>query len=156
MAWNIKPFSAKFFYDFIQTCLSPIAKWCFQGSTAPIKTGPNTLRLDPHMMTLKSSPNNLCAPLSPINITTMIRQHAKFPPCTSKPVHEAIHYPTANFGPLLRGSVNNQAPGDLGVMFDTNMTPKVTESLVTRLWFESRSFRLWMKSFNPLLQEPGP
>ena len=96
-----KTFPYPIFYHFIQICLLQLPNenltWCFQGSTAPIKTGPNTLRLDPHMMTLKSPPNNLYAPLSPINITTMIRQHAKFPPCTSKPVHEAIHYPTANY-----------------------------------------------------------
>ena len=47
----------------------------------PHKKWSQPLWLAPHMMTLKSS-LNLHAPPSPINMTTMIRQH-KFPPSAS-------------------------------------------------------------------------
>ena len=77
----------------------------------------------PHMMTLKSSPN-LHAPPSPINMTTMIRQHTKFPPSAIPPgklVHQSIHCPTANFRPLLRGSLANPT---LSTALDTYFTPR--------------------------------
>ena len=38
----------------------------------------------PYLMILKSPPN-LHAPPSPTNMTTMIKQHAKFAPSTSSP-----------------------------------------------------------------------
>ena len=62
-----------------------ICTWCLKGSNPPIKTGPKPLwlALPPphlhHMTTLKSSPK-ICAPPSPINMATMIRQHKKFCP----------------------------------------------------------------------------
>ena len=74
---------------------------------SPNKSGPNPLWLAPHMITLKSSAN-LYVPPSPINMTTMIRKYTKFPLSAispGKPVHQAIHYPTANFRPLSRGSI---------------------------------------------------
>ena len=84
----------------------------------------NLLWLGPHMTTLKSPPN-LNVPPSPLNMTTMMRQHTKFPSlllvCPGKPVHQAIHYPTANFGPLLRGSVANPI---LITSFDTYMSAR--------------------------------
>ena len=43
-------------------------------------------------------------------MASMIRQHIKFRLLldpTSKPDHQAIHCPTANFGPLSRGSITN-------------------------------------------------
>ena len=42
------------------------------------------LWLAPHMMTLKFPPNLYALP-GPINMTTMIRQHTKFPPTASSP-----------------------------------------------------------------------
>ena len=36
-----------------------------------------------------------------------------------KPSHQAIHYPTANFGPLSTGSITNSM---LITAFDTNLT----------------------------------
>ena len=79
----------------------------------------------PHVMTLKSPPN-LNAPSGPINITTMIRQHTKFPP--GRPTHRAIHCPTANFGQPSTCSITNPM---LVTAFDTYLT-QVTRSLVTR------------------------
>ena len=38
-----------------------------------------------------------------------------------KPDHQAIHCPTANFGPLSRGSVTNPM---LVTVLDTHMTPR--------------------------------
>ena len=75
------------------------------------------------MMTLKYSPN-LYALTGPINMTTMIRQHTKFPlllVLPGKPDHQAIHCPTANFGPLSRGNVTNPM---LITAFDTYVTPR--------------------------------
>ena len=74
------------------------------------------------MITLKSLPN-LYAPPSPINMTTMIIQSSLLlldPP--GKLDHQTIHCPTANFGPLSRGNVNNP-------MLITVFDPKVTRSL---------------------------
>ena len=98
-----------------------IFTWCLEGSTPPVKNGPNHLWLAPHTMTSKSSPN-LYVPPSLINMTTMIRQ------CSSlllvpqgKPVHQAIHYSTANFRPLLRGNVPKPM---LITAFDTYLSPR--------------------------------
>ena len=57
-------------------------------------------------------------------MTTMIRQHTKFrlllvPP--GKPDHQAIHCPTANFGPLSRGSITNPM---FITVFDAYLTPR--------------------------------
>ena len=72
----------------------------------------------------KISPSpNLYALLSPINMTTMIRQHKSSPllqDLPGKADHKAIHCPTANFGPLSRGSVTNSM---LITVFDTYLTP---------------------------------
>ena len=38
-----------------------------------------------------------------------------------KPGHKAIHWPTANFGPLLRGSLTNPM---LITVFDAYLTPR--------------------------------
>ena len=43
-----------------------------------------------------------------------------------KPDHQAIHCPTANFGPLSRGSITNPI---LITVFDTYLASKVTKSL---------------------------
>ena len=69
-------------------------------------------------------PSNLHALLSPINMETMIRQHKKFPLLLDppgKPDQQVIHCPTANFGPLLRGSFSNPM---LIAVLDTQMTPR--------------------------------
>ena len=73
------------------------------------------------MMILNPLPN-LYSPPSPLNMTTMMRQHTNFPLVLvpqNKPVHQAIHYPTANFGPLSKGSVTNPM---LITAFDTHLT----------------------------------
>ena len=57
-------------------------------------------------------------------MTTMIRQHTKFPTSAAKPVHQATHCPTTNFEPLLRGSVTNPM---LITAFDTYSTPRHQE-----------------------------
>ena len=75
------------------------------------------------MMTLKST-LDLYAPLSSINKATMIRQHTVFLLLLfrpGKPVHQAIHCPTANFGPLLTGSITNPM---LITVFGTYLTPR--------------------------------
>ena len=56
-----------------------------RGVSSPHKNGHISLWLAPHMMTLKS-PRNLYALPGPINMTTMIRQHTKFPPTASSPM----------------------------------------------------------------------
>ena len=74
------------------------------------------------MMALK--PLNLYAPQRPINMTTMIKQHTKFPPTASSPrqtFHQAIHCPTANSGPLSKDSVTNLM---LIIAFDAYLTPR--------------------------------
>ena len=54
------------------------------GGQLPHKNGPISLWSTPYMMTLKSFPN-LSAPLSPINMTTMIGEHTMFPPTANSP-----------------------------------------------------------------------
>ena len=57
-------------------------------------------------------------------MTIMIRQNAKLSPTArspGQPEHQAIHCPTANFGPLSRGSVTNAI---LITVFDTYLTPR--------------------------------
>ena len=74
------------------------------------------------MMTLKSTPD-LYAPLSSINKATMKRQYTVFPLLLFRPgnpAHQAIHCPTANFGPLLTGSITNPM---LITAFGTYLTP---------------------------------
>ena len=74
------------------------------------------------MMALK--PLNLYAPQRPINMTTMIKQHKSFPLLLvppGKPVHQAIHCPTANSGPLSKDSVTNLM---LIIAFDAYLTPR--------------------------------
>ena len=69
----------------------------------------------------KISPN-LYVPPSPINITTMISQHRKFPPTSisqGKPAHRAFHWLTAKFGPISLGSITNPM---LITAYDTNLT----------------------------------
>ena len=76
------------------------------------------------MATLKSPPNLYALP-SPINMTSMTRQHTEFPPVLLDPSgkhdQQAILCPIANFGPLLRGSVTNPM---LITVFDTYLTPR--------------------------------
>ena len=101
-------------------CQIKISAWCLEGSTPPNKNVPFVAC--PPYDGFKILPN-LYAPPSLINMTTMKRQHKNFllllvPP--DKPVHQAIHYPTANFGPLLRGSITNPM---LITVFDTYLTP---------------------------------
>ena len=75
------------------------------------------------MMITSNSP-----PIS-MNMTTMEKdntQHTtnKFPlrlDPLGKPDHQALQCPTANFGPLLKGSVTNQM---LITVFDIYLTPK--------------------------------
>ena len=78
-----------------------------------------------HLITSKSPPSpNLYALPSPTNMTTMIRQHKSSPllqDLPGKADHQAIHCPTANFGPLSRGSVTNSM---LITVFDTYLTPR--------------------------------
>ena len=97
--------------------------WCIERLSPPIKNVPILSWLassppPPHVMTLKSPPN-LNAPSGPINITTMIRQHTKFPP--GRPTHRAIHCPTANFGQPSTCSITNPM---LVTAFDTYLTPR--------------------------------
>ena len=64
---------------------------------------------------------------SPINMTTTIR-HASFPLLldpTGKPNNQVIHSPTANFGPLSRGSVINFYVNHCDNHFNTYLTPKL-------------------------------
>ena len=44
-----------------------------------------------------------------------------------KPDHQAVHYPTANFGPLSRGNVTNPT---LITVFDTYLTQRSARSWV--------------------------
>ena len=81
-----------------------------------------SLRGLPHH-TLKS-PAKLYTLPSPINITTMVKQHTKLSPNAISPgklAHQAIHCPAASFGPLPRGSVTNSM---LITAFDTYLTPR--------------------------------
>ena len=96
-------------------------------SRGQLPHGSIPLWLVPHIMTLKSLPNLYALP-GPTNMTTMIRQHTKFPlllVLSGKPDHEAIHCPTANVGRLSSGSVTNPM---LITVFDAYLTPKVTGS----------------------------
>ena len=61
---------------------------------------------------------------SPINVTNGIRQHIVFPLLLdppSKPDQQAIHCPTANFGLLSRGSINNPM---FITVFDAYLSPR--------------------------------
>ena len=107
----------------------------------------------PHIHThdnFKISPKLYAVP-SPINITNMIRQHREFPPTArslGKPDQQAIHCPTANFGPLSRDSVTNPM---LITVFDNYLTPRSSRAWVwvkILIWF-------WM-CFNLILHESGP
>ena len=80
-----KLFPAPFFNHFIQPSPPPIAKLeslhgvFLRGQFPPIKMVPSLCSLpSPHIITSKSPPNIYALP-SPINMGTMIRQHAKFP-----------------------------------------------------------------------------
>ena len=83
-----KIFLCPIFNHFIQPSPPPLPDenlyMVSSGVNSPIKNGPNPLWLAPHMMTLKSFPN-LYVPLSPINMTTMIRQYTEFSPSASSP-----------------------------------------------------------------------
>ena len=86
------------------------------------KNGPFPLWLTPHM-TLKSPPNLNALPSS-TNMTTMIRQHTKFPPTASsprQPGHQAMHCPTGNFGWLPSGNIINLM---LITAYDTYLNPR--------------------------------
>ena len=79
--------------------------------------------MTPSLDEFKISPN-LYVPPSPINVTTMISQHTKFPPTTisqEKPAHRAFHWPTAKAGPISLGSITNPM---LITGYDTNLTPE--------------------------------
>ena len=65
-------------------------------------------------------PRNLYAPPSPINMTTMIRQHTKFPYNVSSPKQ------TFNFEPLSKGSITN--PISI-TAFDTYLNPTSPEAV---------------------------
>ena len=102
-----KHFPAPFFNYFIQP--SPPA-------TAKLKSLHGVLR------------DQLPPTSPPINMTTMIRQNTKRQKTKSfplllhhpgKPDHQAINCPTANFGPLSKGSVSNPI---LITVFDPNVT----------------------------------
>ena len=100
----------------------------------PHKNGPIPLWLAPHMIIQNLPPPNLYALSSPIDMATMIRYHIKFPlllDSPGKPDHQAIHCPTANFGPLSRGSVTNPI---LITVFDTYLTPR---SPVAWVWVKT-------------------
>ena len=56
-----------------------VSRWV----NSPHKKGPISLWLGPHMA-LKF-PSSLCPTPGPINMTTMIKQHTKFPPTASPP-----------------------------------------------------------------------
>ena len=61
----------------------------------------------------------------------MMIQYTVFPPTArspkAKPDHEAIHYHTANFEPLLRGSVIDPL---LITVFDSYLIPRSPEACV--------------------------
>ena len=93
----------------------------------PHKNGSIPLWLAHHMITSKS-PSNLYDLPSPLNMTTMISQHTKFPPTTRFPRQTwspGYSIPTANFGPPSRSSVTNPMLITVWYLFD----PKVTGSL---------------------------
>ena len=69
-------------------------------------------------MTLKSPPQPIC-PSKSHKYDNYYKTTYKVPP--DKPVHQAIHYPMANFGPLLKGSVPNPM---LITAFDTYLTSR--------------------------------
>ena len=84
-----KLFLASFFNHFIQPSSPPTAKLkSLHGILRyqrPHKNGPITLWLVPHMITSKDLSPNLYALPSPVNVTTMIRQHTKFPHTARSP-----------------------------------------------------------------------
>ena len=89
----------------------------------PHEIGSIPLWLAPRMMTLKSLPNLNALP-GPINITTMIRKHTRFPPTASslrQTLSPGCSLSHSNFGPLSRDSVTNLM---LITVFDAFLTPR--------------------------------
>ena len=68
--------------------------------------------------------SNLYALPSPVNMTNMIRQDTEFPPTPRSPSQTC---PTANFGPLSRGSIIIPM---LITVFDTYLTPRSPKAWV--------------------------
>ena len=107
------------------------------GVNLPHKNGPILLWLAPNLITSKSKP-----PPKPIRSSKSYKydnydktKYKVSPYCKSfpllldppgKPDHQATHCPTANFGPVSRGSITYSI---LITVFDTYLTPKVTGSL---------------------------
>ena len=86
-AWNIKDFPTLFFNHFIQPSPPPIFKRSLERSSAPPKMVPSLCALTKGGTTIddfKISPNLYALP-SPINMTTMIKQHTTFLPTHSSP-----------------------------------------------------------------------
>ena len=88
-----------------------IFTWCLKGPTPQIKNGPNQPFVAwPSYDDFKIFPQPICSSKSH-KYDNYDKTTYKVPPLLlvlpGKPVHQAIHYPTANFGPLSRGSVPN-------------------------------------------------
>ena len=109
----MKPFRAPFFSHFIQPSPLPIVKLkSLHGVSKgqlPHKNGPIYLWLATHTMTLKFPPTYMLFQVSEIRKLWLYNIQS-FPLLlvpTGKPDHQAIHCPTANYGPLYRISVIN-------------------------------------------------
>ena len=106
IAWNIKPFSAPFFNHFIQPSRPPIAKWKsllgLSRGQLPHKKWFKPFVAYPPYDDIKISPQPICSskPHKHDNYDKLTNSFPLLPVPPSKPVHQAIHYPMANFGPL--------------------------------------------------------